>query len=176
MATEDEGRYIQYDVIDKLDSVQLEPARIFEIFKPIIVFTIPSLIVVIITYFFMETVIIYIIFAASLIFLLTGIVFSITIGITRMSRDRNTYIFTKNGMRIQSKKGEEKRIKWEEIKDIVLIGKGEGNRIKRECIVKTENEDIIIQLNRFSETTEDTANPDAIIDIISLYYEDKKKK
>ncbi len=36
-------------------------------------------------------------------------------------------------------------------------------------------EDITIRLNKFTETTEDTSIPDAIIDIISLFYEDKKK-
>lgn len=78
-------------------------------------------------------------------------------------------------MRIQSRKGEERQIKWEEISDVEFIGKGEGNRIQRICIVKTNKEDITIRLNKFTETSEDTSNPDAIIDIISLYYEDKKK-
>ena len=175
MAEESAGTYIQYDVIDMLDSVQLKPAKYFEILRPLLYLTLPSFAVTIVTYFYMNSVIVYIAFAGSLVFVATGIMFSVTIAITRISSDRNTYIFTKDGLRIQSRKNEEKRIMWEEIKDIELIGKGEGNRIKRVCIVKTNDQNVVIQLNKFSETTEDTANPDAMIDIISLYYEDKKK-
>ena len=173
--SERSGRYVQYDVIDKLDSVQLKPARIWEIFKPIFAFTIPGLGLAIVTGFFMVNVLMYILFASSLIFILTGIMFSITIAITRTSKDRNIYILTKDGLRIQSNKTEDRRIKWDEITDIELIGKGEGNRIKRICIIRTKGEEIVIQLNRFTETTEDTSNPDAMIDIIDLYYQDKKK-
>jgi len=173
--SERSGRYVQYDVIDKLDSVQLKPARIWEIFKPIFAFTIPGLGLAIVTGFFMVNVLMYILFASSLIFILTGIMFSITIAITRTSKDRHIYILTKDGLRIQSNKTEDRRIKWDEITDIELIGKGEGNRIKRICIIRTKGEEIVIQLNRFTETTEDTSNPDAMIDIIDLYYQDKKK-
>lgn len=169
------ARYIQFDVIDLLDSVQLKPAGILSIFKPLMVFTIPGLAVAIITGFFMDTILVYVIFAGSFVFIGSGLMFAIATAITRISKDRNTYIFTKNGMRIQSRKGEERQIKWEEISDVEFIGKGEGNRIQRICIVKTNKEDITIRLNKFTETTEDTSNPDAIIDIISLYYEDKKK-
>ena len=172
---ESSGRYVQYDVIDQLDSVQLKPAKIWEIFKPLLVLTIPGLAVAVITGFFLDTILVYIVFASSFVFIGSGLMFSVVVALTRISRDRKTYIFTNNGMRIQSRKEEERRIKWEEITDIELIGKGEGNRIKRVCIIKTKEEDIVIQLNKFTETTEDTSNPHAMIDIISLYYEDKKK-
>lgn len=175
MAEENAGAYIQYDVIDLLDSVQLKPARIWSIFKPLIAFTIPGLAVAIITGFFMDTILVFVVFAGSFVFIGSGVMFTITSVLTRISKDRNTYIFTKNGMRIQSRKREERQIKWEEISDIEFIGKGEGNRIQRICIVRTIEEDITIRLNKFTETTEDTSNPDAMIDIISLFYEDKKK-
>ena len=175
MAEENAGAYIQYDVIDLLDSVQLKPARIWSIFKPLIAFTIPGLAVAIITGFFLDTILVFVVFAGSFVFIGSGVMFTITSVLTRISKDRNTYIFTKNGMRIQSRKREERPIKWEEISDIEFIGKGEGNRIQRICIVRTIEEDITIRLNKFTETTEDTSNPDAMIDIISLFYEDKKK-
>ena len=56
------ARYIQFDVIDLLDSVQLKPAGILSIFKPLMVFTIPGLAVAIITGFFMDTILVYVIF------------------------------------------------------------------------------------------------------------------
>ena len=174
-AQDSSAKYIQYDVIDLLDSVQLKPARIWSIFKPLIAFTIPGLAVAIITGFFLDTILVFVVFAGSFVFIGSGVMFTITSAVTRISRDRNTYIFTKNGMKIQSRKGEERQIKWEEISDVEFIGKGEGNRIQRICIVKTNEEDITIRLNKFTETTEDTSIPDAIIDIMSLYYEDKKK-
>ena len=34
-AQDSSAKYIQYDVIDLLDSVQLKPARIWSIFKPL---------------------------------------------------------------------------------------------------------------------------------------------
>ncbi len=169
------GRYVQYDVIDMLDSIQLKPATIWSIFKPIVAFTLPGLAVALTTFFFLDSILVYIVFAGSFVFIGTGILFAVTLAITRLSRDRNTYIFTNFGMRIQSRKEEERKIKWEDISDIEFIGKGEGNAIKRVCTVKTKDKDIVIQLNRFTETTEDTANPDAMIDIIDLYYQDKKK-
>ena len=144
MAEENAGTYVQYDVIDMLDSVQLKPVSIWSIFKPLLAFTLPGLAVAIITGFFLDTVLVYIVFAGSFVFIGSGIMFTITLAITGISKDRNSYIFTKDGLRIQSRKDEERCIKWEDISNIELVGKGEGNRIKRVCFIKTKEENIVI--------------------------------
>jgi hypothetical protein len=167
---------MQKDLLDELDRIQLKPSVFVRILKPTLAFTIPGLIVSIVTSYFIDTVLVYLAFAFGIFFTSVGILFLIIGVVTRMSTDKNVYTFTKSGLVIQSRKGNEKYFRWEEILDIELIGKGEGNRTQRLCIVKTKDDKVVIRINKFYETSEDSYEPDNIIEIISMYYESKKYK
>ena len=60
---------MQKDLLDELDRIQLKPSVFVRILKPTLAFTIPGLIVSIVTSYFIDTVLVYLAFAFG-IFLL----------------------------------------------------------------------------------------------------------
>ena len=162
---------IQSDLFDELDRVQLKPSRFFRIIKPTFAFIIPGIIIAAVTgYFFEAHLLVYLAFIFGIFLAATGMMFFIVLLITRLSTDKNTYTFTKGGFVVESKNEVKKFFPWDEITDVELIGKGEGNRIPRICTVKTKNDEVVIRINKFYEASENTGAPDSIVEIISMYY------
>ena len=94
----------------------------------------------------------------------------------RFSKDRNSYIFTNKGLKIESKDGTEKSIPWEQISNVKIKGLYAKDIGARRCEITTSYGDrIIIKLYWFTETTENVMYPQNTAKMIQKYYERMKK-
>ncbi len=163
------------DTEDKLDVIKLEPQTIRKVTKWPLIFIIPSIIAIIITIVFYEGVEYAILLMVESFFFLVGLlVFSVER--KRFSSDKNTYTFTNEGLKIESKAGTDKFTPWEQISNIKIKGLYSKDVGAKRCEITTSYGDrIIIKLNWFIETTEDVMYPHITAKMIQKYYDRMKE-
>ncbi len=107
--------------------------------------------------------------------------FFVTIGIysvdrRKISKDKNRYIFNRDGLTIISKEGNEELISWSSISDLKTTNRHERSNIPRFCVIRTKGRTIRIRLTWYNETTENIIYDNDLADIIETYYEHVGRK
>ncbi len=160
---------------DKLDVIKLEPQTLGKVTKWPIILCFPSTTTIILTIVFY--------FGIGSIILMMVEGFFLLVGLTifgydrkRISRDKNTYIFTNKGLKIVAKDNTEKSIAWEQISKFKIKGLYAKELGSIRCEITTSYGDrIIIKLYCFNETTEDVKSPHKTAKMIQKFYERMNK-
>ncbi|MCG3216787.1 MAG: hypothetical protein KAS63_08705 [Candidatus Heimdallarchaeota archaeon] len=168
--TEESSSDFKTDLLDELDILKLVPETARRaLFYPIMFFVI-SIGFITGIFFFLDDIL-------WVFFLFLGFFFLVTsLGIFRIerrkiSRDRNTYIFSRDGLIIIAKNGSEKTIPWSQISDLEILNLHAKSVVARRCIISSIEGQINIKINCFKEVTEDIMYPNPIAEAIEKYYE-----
>lgn len=107
--------------------------------------------------------------------------FFVTFGIysvdrRKISKDKNSYIFNRDGLTIIPKEGNEELVPWSSISDLKIEGRHAKSKIPRFCVIRTTGRIIRIRLTWFNEITENIIYDNDIADIIETYYNHVGKK
>ncbi len=176
--TESFGEFTS-NLLIALDTLELAPDSLWTIIRPTLYFSIPGLIGTILGYWLMVkdegTIWEYLLLAFSVFFLATGIMFVI-VGLTQLSSNRRRYTFTKAGLTIKPLFDEKRFISWEEMSSLEIEGKDQSIRKKKKCVIKIEEEEIVINIRGLYEPSSKSRNHDNILEAIEKYYQRMKKK
>ena len=161
-------------LLKELDVLELEPQTLgSKLLYPIIFGTICVALSVISGLYFSEFGMLLVPVAVFFFFVTFGIY---SVDRRKISKDKNSYIFNRDGLTIVPKEGKEELVPWSSISDLKIEGRHEKSKIPRFCVIRVESRKIRIRLTWYNEITENIIYDNDIADIIETYYNHVGKK
>ncbi len=179
MAEEKEDKDISYSdfserLLRELDVLELEPQSLkSKLLYPIIFGSIWVATSVIAGLYFSEFGMLLVPVAVFFFFVTFGIY---SVDRRKISKDKNRYIFNRDGLTIIPKEGDEELISWSSIIDLKIKGRHEKSKVPRFCVIRTKGRTIKIRLTWYNEITENIIYDNDLADIIETYYEHVGRK